>query len=631
MKIENFLVKCYLDDKFILCAELCALYKDYLLSTTFDKLHILVGLKEKLTSKDLLNNIDDILQKFDNLKTNNATQLKSGIFVLDNTYCLLEDDIQSQKVNEPTYSSMSPEPMQALKDLSNTVTDKLSISKKKLKEKWEDLEGKMKTLGNEKQITQEFNIPKRTPAVAVEYMPELVDDNIIFKESSQKAIDVDNKSLASDKVCKSLYQYFRLSLVGKESDQSNLVFIIESYACDIGKIYQLMLELEQYCVAIGALEESKYVPNNIFLTYLNCSSKKNEFLESVVHNEMLYKYFVDSCICVNMKTQKLSNIGCDCGFPLPYTRTNTTPMFSNLIDEFIERQWSSQSRDQCYEVCRKMPYLWRKILYLRRNEDLLNVLRVLLQMLDESLLHSFLPQFTLESWDRAIQLYSTLHANMCLNCNKTFHHVSVKDMLSWDDLGALIIKSVGGKNAIKILEKHAKLVEAGELTLKFYHTALLVAMYEACDVTITSKLTDALYFAYEFQNCRNEICSILCGMSNGRLKNTALPIIVAAKSSHWGLSPIVETITLPGESSNEDNDISNTVCTRVKDVSFNDIINNISSIYKYDTDCILCGLPLQNDYLIKDGGLWVFKCGHTFHGSCLDLNKVKLCPTCPKA
>lgn len=507
MKIQKFLVKCYLEEKYTFCAELCALYRDYLLTGDLsEKLHILVGLRDKLQHNDLIKNIDDVLQKFDSLKTNEATQMKSGIYVLDNTYyksALLEDDLSSHDNSEDNMS----EALQAFKDLGVTVSDKFSTSKKILKETWEGLEGKMKNLSTEKQIP-EPSLPKRV-IPTTEFTPNLLDNDIIYKESSQKAIELDDSSIDQDKVCKSLYQYYRLSIVGKETEQSNLVSIIESYTCDISQIYELMLLLEQYCVSVAAIEESKFVPNNIFLNYLSSSTRKKELLDSIIQSVELYKYFVDSCITVNMKTQKLSNIGCECGFPLPYTRTNQTPVFADLIDEFIERQWSSQSRDQCYEICKRMPYLWRKILYLRRNEDLLNVLRILLQMLDESLLHSFLPQFTMESWDRAIQLYATLHANMCLNCNKKFHHVSVRDMLSWDDLGALIIKSVGGKNAVNVLRKHAKLIDLGELSMKFYHTAMLVSMYERYDVTITSQLTETLYSTYEFEDSRTEVIFVL--------------------------------------------------------------------------------------------------------------------------
>lgn len=507
MNIEKFLMTLYVDEKYLLCTELCALFSDYLLSKNLSsKLHILSGLREKLEEAQI-KVIEKVIQKFEQLKINDATQMKSGIYVVDNTYIAqtsLNNSNENTKQNDDNmFGTLPPEALQTLKDLSVSVTDKLSSSKKILKEKWDE----MKQLSIEKQTTQEINLPKKISRDEniEQRTPIEFDNNIIYKESSQKAIEIDNNILESDKVCKLLYQYFRLSLVGKETDDANLISIIESRACDISETHQLMLLLEQYCLSIGALEESKFVSNNIFLTYLNISSRKDVFFDSIINDDILYKYFVDSCISVNMKNQKLYNLSCECGFPLPFNSTNQTPVFSELIDEFIEKQWSNQTRDQCYEICRRMPYLWRKILYLRRNEDLLNVLRLLLQMLDESLLHSFLPQFTLDTWDRAIQLFATLHANMCLNCGRKFDHMSVKETLSWDDIGALMVKTIGGRNAIKVMEKHANLIEAGELTMMFYHSCILVSMYEKCDVTITSRLTDALYSSYQFDDSRLEV------------------------------------------------------------------------------------------------------------------------------
>lgn len=507
MNIEKFLITSYIDEKYLLCTELCALFSDYLLSKNLStKLHILTGLREKLEETQI-KIIEKVIEKFEKLKSNDATQMKSGIYVVNNTYIAhtsLNNGNENTKQNDDNmFGTLPPEALQTLKELSVSVTDKLSSSKKILKEKWEE----MKQLSIEKQTVQEFNLPKRISREETieQAIPIEFDNDIIYKESSQKAIERDNNSLETDKVCKLLYQYFRLSLVGKETDEANLSSIIESHACDIKEIHQLMLLLEQYCLSIGALEESKFVSNNIFLTYLKNSSRNDAFLDSIIIDDVLYKYFVDSCISVNMKNQKLCNLSCECGFPLPFNKTNQTPIFSELIDKFIEKQWSSQTRDQCYEICKRMPYLWRKILYLRRNEDLLNVLRLLLQMLDESLLHSFLPQFTLDTWDRAIQLYATLHANMCLNCNRKFDHTSVKEMLSWDDIGALMIKTIGGRSAIKVMENHADLIEAGELTMMFYHSCILVSMYEKYDATITGRLTDAIYSSYEFDDSRLEV------------------------------------------------------------------------------------------------------------------------------
>lgn len=515
MKIDKFLLKSYIEEKYAICAEMCAFYRDYLLTHDLSpKLHILAGLRDKMEHKDILNCIITVLEKFDSLKSN-LTLTKSGIHVVDNTYnaqSSLDEDDSPKRNDDYTFTSIHPEAMQTLKDIGVTMSGKLNTSKKMLKEKWEDFEGKMKHLGDKPDLNnrdiREFNtdVSKLTTLDdPIDITPLVIENDIIYKDSSQKTIEICNNIVEKDKVSKSLYQYFRLSLVGKDAEQSNLISIIESTTCDIKEIYNLMLKLEKYCIEIGAVEESKFAPNNIFLSYLNLT-ENDEYIDSIIKDEELYKYFVDSCITVNVETQKLSNMGCECGFPLPYLRTNQTPVYSELIDKFIEIQWLGQTRDQCYDICKRMPYLWRKILYLRRNEDLMNILRILLQMLDEKLLHSFLPQFTLDIWNRAVQLYATLYANICLNCSKKFDNISVKDMLCWDDLGALMIKSIGSRNAIKVMEMNAHLIAAGEITVKFYHTCLLVTMFETFDSTLVGQLTDTLYSSYVYEDSREEVC-----------------------------------------------------------------------------------------------------------------------------
>lgn len=515
MKIDKYLVKCYVEEKYVLCAQMCKFFSKYLLSNVLSpKLHILVSLRDKVDHDELVNSIKDVLDKFYHLKSNDCTQMKSGIYVVDNIYnaqtSLLGDT--STKPEEYKFNTLPPEAIQTLKDLSLSVSDKFSSSKKILKEKWEDFEGKMKHLSVDKhpdikespQIEPQTRIIRKIPSEElIAQTQHVLHSDIIYKGSSQTAIDIDNNILEKDKACKSVYQCYKLSLVNKETEQSNLVPTIETYACDITQIYGLMLQLERYCANFGANDES--IPNHIFLIYLSETAKREETLDLIIKDETLYKYFVDSCISVNLKMQKISNVGCDCGFPLPYSRTLQTPAFSELIDEFIERQWSKQTRNQCYDICKRMPYLWRKILYLRRNEDLINILMVLLQMLDERLLHSFLPQFTLDTWERTVQLYAILHANICLNCAKKFDHISVRDTLSWDDLGRLMIKSIGGRNAIKVLEKYAGLIDEGAVTVKFYHTCLLVTMYGRYDVTITADLTDTIYSSYNFDDSKFEV------------------------------------------------------------------------------------------------------------------------------
>lgn len=123
--------------------------------------------------------------------------------------------------------------------------------------------------------------------------------------------------------------------------------------------------------------------------------------------------------------------------------------------------------------------------------------------------------------------------------------------------------------------------------------------------------------------------------------------MVAAKSNHWGLQPIVRSKSSDSKSKNNEDaaiqeniiknkedavvteDISESQDTvQLRCITLERVLQNLGNIAYGIIDCTLCGLPLKNEVLLKDGGLSVFKCGHVFHGACLDLNKIKLCPSC---
>lgn len=129
-------------------------------------------------------------------------------------------------------------------------------------------------------------------------------------------------------------------------------------------------------------------------------------------------------------------------------------------------------------------------------------------------------------------------------------------------------------------------------------------------------------------------------LKNG-LPHTALPLSVASKSLHWGLkidssaseaqSPVINKPDLL-QSILDHEHRENINCNS----SGYEVGMNLEQTLKYlsvicpNTECQHCCLPLDSRVLIEDGGLWVFSCGHTFHGVCLTVLKIKLCPMCFK-
>lgn len=128
------------------------------------------------------------------------------------------------------------------------------------------------------------------------------------------------------------------------------------------------------------------------------------------------------------------------------------------------------------------------------------------------------------------------------------------------------------------------------------------------------------------------------------LPHTALPLVAASKTHHWGLKICAFDEALPDDLCSHQPDILQNLISDHFDMSIYNKNNkshyqvgmSLEQTLEYledlcpNKDCYHCRLPLSSRVLIADGGLWVFSCGHTFHGICLSVLKIKLCPVCFK-
>lgn len=129
------------------------------------------------------------------------------------------------------------------------------------------------------------------------------------------------------------------------------------------------------------------------------------------------------------------------------------------------------------------------------------------------------------------------------------------------------------------------------------------------------------------------------------LPHTALPLVAASKTHNWGLKICKnDNIGTPDDLNSHQPDLLQNLIGDHFDMSIYNRNNNklyqvgmsLEQTLEYlddlcpNKDCYHCCLPLSSRVLVADGGLWVFSCGHTFHGICLSVLKIKLCPVCFK-
>lgn len=531
LNLEKFLLQCFVHQKFKLCAQICANHMTPILESipNSKKMHLISNLGDKLceiSELDLLDKISPILEELKRNKKN-GQKLKSGIVIVDNAYLAraeisndedtIDDrnDTLSKASSEDTDSmlfQLSPDAVQAFKGITNSVTDKLNLGTKNLKKKWDRLEGKVRKMSSENLLQYDSrsgseNMLNEQISTNGNCDVNIIENNTIISKSQSTVVNKPKETIPKNEmIIRTIYRHLKMNIFDKFDSHDMILSILTDFSCDINLVHQLIKQLEDFMITSG--ETSKFSEqkcSKIFLHYIANSDDVQKTVDIIIDDESICSYFLKSFILINSKSEKITS--CDCGYPLP-TYSSQTPQYSTLIDIFIEKRWKSSQSEQCYEICKKVPYMWRKILYLRKNEDMLNLLLLILQMLDVELIYFYLPMFTEDTWEKAIKLTGTLRRNECLNCGNAFNKIIKIEkncILSWDYIGSLMIKSIGPKKALSILKSHSEVIQNGELSLKFFHTCILIKLFEQFDTISSTKLADTIYEAYNFEDAASEV------------------------------------------------------------------------------------------------------------------------------
>lgn len=533
--IEKFLLKCYMNEKYKLCAQICSNHAEVLIQSIplSHKLHLIYELGDKLVEineNDLHDKIKPLLEEISKIKKTCGQKLKSGIVVVENSFLakvastddektyvnLTSSDVsnQSNGDDETSIFQKPPDAIKVIKGLSNTFSDKLSVGTSKLMQTWNNLEDKVKKITSDKMYNEPLNV--RTDTVDIPVISNTVminnDDDIVYTEKRSGVIVKNKNNRIYEETdsnlsvaVKTIYHNIKLSDINKIDCSKTLYTTITDVACDIDAVYQIMKNVEEYAILQGNTPKySNYHCGKVFLMYISKTPNLNDSIDSVIADEKICAYFLQAFANMNSGAKLMKS--CHCGYPLPSSYSSQTPQFSNVLDMFIEKLWNASQSEQCYDVCKKVPYMWRKILVLRKNEDLLNLLLLILQMLDEELLYTYLPQFTVDTWKIAIELLATLKKQECLNCGKKFDvQILNKSMLNWDSIASLMLKTIGWVNTSNLLNTYSNLVPTADLSMKYFHSCLFLKMFEKYDGTINNKLIDTIYDSYNFNDALLEV------------------------------------------------------------------------------------------------------------------------------
>lgn len=351
-----------------------------------------------------------------------------------------------------------------------------------------------------------------------------------------------------------------------------------SQKININEMFYLMLKFQESLKQSGkSVEIVELQCHTLFLTYLDKSSKENRIIDGVVEN-----YVINCLENINSTAGCVTESNCSCGFPY-FVLPASIAMFPDIGYSLIRKTWPN-NKSKCIEICGRVPYLWKYLIYLRRSESLGSVLPLILQLGEIKELENRSEEVDERILESSVEYLIKLKNGNCLNCDKKIK--SDGETVSWSDFGLLCIKLLGPEETLELFSKYSQDISSKELSQSFFQGLIFSSIMEKHNKGLCKNVVNLLAGKGTQESSRispfsDDIKKKLLG-DNCDNYDFQKPEPV---SHHWGVK------------------------------------------MNFKENCLVCSLPLDTRVLISEAGLIVFKCSHAFHSACLRRVNIE-CPVC---
>lgn len=469
--LEDLILETLFRKQYFVCTELCVHFSEDVVSliSNSNRIHLITILKEKLSAlrcKYLLDQILPILEQIKQFSEAKALgqKLDSGIVIVDNAHYVENKLYEQSKELQP-----APDTMQILKEISLTVTDKLTEGSKNLKEKLQFLEEKVKKLTVEDLTEQKQESTKAqkdiTPSdsSASEVLPFSDTTNII----------------------RILQKHFELSKINPNVEAQRLKDLFDNK--DAVCVKELLQNFSE-----NVEQEQKQVQDWCYSQFLKYLIRKDAGIETAV-----FEYTKDAFINVNASKE----LRCHCGYPLPDAKCKL-PEFFNTGCKICKHLYDSNN--SLSEITDCVPYMWKYVLMnLSFNKDMSELLDLIVQFSDEELFRVFQDKFTYDVWDDASKRLVRLKKGLCLNCDTAIKSESV---ISWTDFACVMLQSLGGTSTLKLLRRYSKWIRNGDLDTRFYQTCIFSAAIDNPQQSCRKKIVNFAKGMWSEESTSQQVC-----------------------------------------------------------------------------------------------------------------------------
>ncbi|VEN39373.1 unnamed protein product [Callosobruchus maculatus] len=349
-----------------------------------------------------------------------------------------------------------------------------------------------------------------------------------------------------DKVLLALYKQYLLNKSHKNAELTETNELLEKL--DIGVLLHIFEDYVQYVGQKHNEDPTRWCQEQM----LKQASKKIKDVTKL--EEKSIEYLKDAFLCLN----RVDDLNCRCGFPLPVAH-RTKPNFYELGCQLLEFLGEEGGHFH------KIPYLYS---YKLQNDNDLNAnLALLVQFNDKEVYKKLSKKFTYDICDELLRLFLKLKKGNCLNCGSP---VDISNLMSWTELGMLLVELVGPQNACRLLKRYSEEIRNGELDSRFYQSCILAMAYK--------------------------------------------------KPKH--VMNFMETVVDTTNKEKFEESIEKYLLR--KDAGKHSSDTGKPNIFKENDECIFCELPLSGPILIE---IKKAVCGHNFHSLCFSYNN-GICNIC---
>ncbi|XP_018580135.1 Hermansky-Pudlak syndrome 5 protein homolog isoform X2 [Anoplophora glabripennis] len=375
--------------------------------------------KVAANATELLEKLMPVLQRLEkfNKKTTLGKKLSNGIVIIENSH-----------VEAIDYDMYIPESVKNFKNSSSSKEDKCIT---------DDMKETLTCNPLVKELTAHLTQSKNA--------------------QDEKTLSEENPNLLA------LYKQFKLNKTHKTVELTESSDLMNEMSLE--DLIILFQDFIKYIEKIENTDATTWCKEQ----FLKQASRRNFDIKTMDTNTLLFLQdaFLELC--------NSRHFSCRCHFPLPKA-SKKCPQYYHLGYKLL---------DHCENVNAyliNVPYMHKYVLSrIKKLNDALSNLPLIVQFNDEELFESFKMIFTYDTWDEIIKLHIKLRKGNCLNCEES---IELDGICSWSSLGILMIKSIGPQNTTRLLKRYSQYIPNGSLDTKFYQCSILASTFDQPDLAV---------------------------------------------------------------------------------------------------------------------------------------------------